>query len=148
MARFKNIGQPNYEKKLIGFEDSTGSQSLSPAEFTHQQIYHLNPVASHTSGLSDLGGESPTQSPPDATGNDEVAEPYPLFTSELVRSTRGRRPKASSAGKGAANKKSSPNRAKSNTKEISNLEFSQNESDDDLDTSGWSTDELPRRPSR
>lgn len=147
MARFKGIGQPNYEKKLVGFEDYTDSETFNRAELNHQ--LYLNPVASHTNGLSDLAGESSTQSLPETTGFDEeTAEPHPLLTSEPVRATGGTRRKALPSAKSTAGNKAVSNRTKGNTKGLATLEISQNESGDDLDTLGWSTDKLPRRRSR
>lgn len=147
MARFKNISQPDY-RQVAGFEENTDAQILSPSELNRQGLY-LNPMAAHSNGLSDLTSEFPNQSLSEPNGADgEIAEPHLLFTSEPVRSAHRKRRKTVSSGKGAANRKAASNGPKGNTKVLSTLDVSQNDSGDDLDTSGWSTDELPRRRSR
>lgn len=148
MARFKGIGQPDFEKKLVGFDNPSDSQILSPTEPSHHQL-HLNQVACHTNGLSDLPGESLPQSLSGVIEADvQVAESQLLFSSGPLQSSSGRRRNSSSSGKGKANSKTVSNGTKNDAKGLSTSEISQHEPDDDLDTSGWSTDELPKRITR
>lgn len=145
MARFKNIGQPNYEK-LVGLAESTDTQKLNLSNLDRQQLY-LNSMASHPNGLSDLGSVIPCQSISGlrtSTG-DAVVELQPIFNSDSVEVTQKRGAKTISPAKKRSDKKVGPNDNNGNDKEPTNSDVPQKDSDDDLDTTGWSTDELPRR---
>jgi putative transposase len=147
MARFKNISQPNYEQ-MIGFGESRDAQILISSEPNNQHLY-LNPMASHSSGLSDLTSAFPSQSISAPRGtNGEATESHPIFASETAQSTRRRVSKNISSGKGKSSKKAGSNGDRSDKKELPILDVSQNDSVDDLDTSGWSTDELPGRKAK
>jgi putative transposase len=143
MARFKNVGQPHYDK-LVGFAENTDTQQLSPSGHNNQQLY-LNPIASHSSGLSDLGNAASTESIPGlGTSVGEAGEPQSIFDQEPTKTTRKRGTKITS-GKKKPGKGAEPNGDGSNNRVSSNLDVSQGDSDDDLDTAGWTIDELPRR---
>lgn len=147
MARFKNISQPNYGQ-MVEFGESADAQTLSSSELNNQQLY-LNQMASHSKGLSDLTSEFPSQSLSEPrAANGEIALPQFLLTSESVRPRHGRGRKTLSSGKGTSSRKAASRGAKGNTKGLSTLDVSQNDSGDDLDTSGWNIDELPRRRAR
>lgn len=145
MARFKNIGQPNYDK-LVGFAEITETQTLSPAEPDRQQL-RLSPVASHTNGLSDLkstfplGSISELRAP--AVGG---SEPQSIFNSEPVMVAQKRGAKAAS-GKRESRQKAESN-GNGDREGFSNLDISQADTDDELDNTGWSIGELPRRGTR
>lgn len=147
MARFKNVGQPNYEK-LVGFSGSVHTHTLNPTGVDSQRLL-LNPIASNAIGLSDLEGAfSPQNISEIGTSVGKLNESQPIFDSEGINATRKRPAKSPSATDSPSNRRpqkrveSKGNRSKNR---VSNLDAPQNDSDDDLDTSGWSTDELPRR---
>jgi putative transposase len=145
MARFKNISQPNYEY-WVGFAESTDTQILNPIELDRQQPY-LNPMASHSNGLSDLGSAIPSHGNSEllTLAGDAVVEPRPIFNSEYGEATQKKRTKTMSPTKKKSGKKAKSNDNNGKHKGLINTEISQNDSDDDLDTTGWSIDELPRR---
>jgi hypothetical protein len=63
MARFKNLGQPNYGQ-FVGFEECPDTTTLNKSEIEGKQLY-LNPVSSHVNGLSDLKNTIPSKSASD-----------------------------------------------------------------------------------
>jgi hypothetical protein len=69
----------------------------------------------------------------------------PLFAPEPVRATPTRNGKKRSSNKVALGKRSGSNDNAVNKEEDRLLPSPQNESEDLLDTSDWSTDELPKR---
>ena len=147
MARFKNISQPNYGQ-MAGFGESKDVQTLSSSELNNQQLY-LNPMASHSSGLSDLTSAVPSQSISAPRGiNGEAIESHPIFAAETAQSTRRRVSKNISSDKGKSSKKAGSNGDRGDKKGLPILDVSQNDSVDDLDTTGWSTDELPGRQAK
>lgn len=139
MARFKSIGQPKYEQS-VEFENGIDKQMSDRREDSRQQPF-LNAIASHANGLSDLESAVATRGivAPEAMQRDEN-NLLPNSTPEPVPTAQRRGKKTAAAGNN--NKHFNDSSKKHRTL---NLEPHQNESDDDLDTSGWSTDELPRR---
>jgi putative transposase len=143
MARFKNTGQPDYQK-LVGFAENTDTQTSSPSELNRQRLY-LSPIAAHSNGLSDLDSAVPPQCISKLGASaEEIGEQQSIFTSENVGDTKKRGIKTVSSDKKSPHKKAKLNGNRGN-KEFSNIEVSQDDSNDDLDTSGWSTNELPRK---
>jgi hypothetical protein len=144
MARFKNMGQPDYEK-LVGFAERTETQTLSPSELDRQQLY-LGPMASHSNGLSDLASAVLPETIPELGAPiGEGGGSQSIFNSESLASTHKRVAKANSSGKTRLGKRAGSNDSKGNKKEGAKVDVSQNDLDDNLDTSGWSTDKLPRK---
>lgn len=142
MARLKNIGQPNYDK-LLGFAQAAETQSLSPAQPGRQQL-SLNPAASHTNGLSDLESAISNKNGAELSITSVGAgETHSVFDSELAVATQKRDAKKAS-GKEKPIKKAK-SKVAGGSKGVSNSDVSQDDSDTDLDTSGWSIDELPKR---
>jgi putative transposase len=143
MARFKNIGQPNYGK-LVGFAENVCLTSGAD-EIGSQQMY-LNPMASHSNGLSDLGSEVVLQGSAEfeslVVGANEEGS---VFNSARVSGARKKATKNISPVKERSNKKPKPNGSGRDNREGSNIDASRDGVDDDLDTTGWSIDELPRR---
>lgn len=144
MARFKNISQPNYGQ-IDGLEENTDTQILNPSELNRQQLY-INPMASHSNGLSDLPSAFPAQttSEPERVGG-EGAESEPIFASETMHPAHRRSAKTLVLDKGKSSKKVAPKRDEISKKRGSTLDSFQSDSGDELDTSGWSTDALPKR---
>jgi putative transposase len=142
MARFKNIGQPNYGQ-LVGFEPEIYTQTLNQSELDYQ-IY-LNQMAAHSNGLSNLESVVQSQSISESIASLEDGDKWQsTFNLELGRATHKRGAKNTSLGKQSRRNKSELDSNERNNKRLSTPDNYQNDSDDDLDTSGWSTDELPK----
>jgi putative transposase len=145
MARFKNVGQPDYEK-LAGFVERTDTQALSTSGDNSQQLY-LNPMASHLTGVSDLKSAiSSAGISEHETSIGEAGAPQPIFNSGSGKASRKRETRSASCKK-KPGKKAESNNDGDSIKECPNLDTSQDGFDDELDTTGWSIDELPRRKS-
>jgi len=144
MARFKNLGQPNYGQ-FVEFEEGLNTSTLNKSDIEGKQLY-LNPVSSHVNGLSDLKNAIQSKS---TSGSElfkgNVDEVQPLFAPAPVRATPKRNVKTRSSNKVAASKRAGSNGNAINKGKDRLLADSQNESEDVLDTSDWSTDELPRK---
>lgn len=144
MARFKNVSQPNYEQ-FVGFEESPDTPTLNQSDIRGQKLY-LNPMSSHAIGLSDLKRAIPTQSASDSEpAEGEVGEVPPIFASLPARAAHKRNGKTKSPNKVAPSKSAGSNGTAINKESDRVLRDSQNDSEDVLDTSDWSTDELPGR---
>lgn len=147
MARFKNISQPDYER-LIGFDAGMSIQTVSQSESDQPQLY-LNPVASHSTGVSDLESAIPSRSISEyGAANTEAEAVHSLFDAESVHSPQKGGAKTISSGRRKSGEKTELNRSGGNKRVVTCPDVSQNDSADDLDTSGWSTDELPKRRAR
>ncbi len=144
MARFKNLSQPNYEK-LVEVAEDTDTKTLSVSDLGQPQLY-LNPIASHPNGPSNTGSVIPSRSISEfrASAGDAVVEPQPIFKSAPVEGTQKRGATIQPARK-RTDKKAERNANNGNGNGFTNSDIPLKDSDDDLDTTGWSTDELPRR---
>jgi putative transposase len=77
MARFKNIGQPNYGQ-LVGFETEISTQTLNQSELDRQ--LYLNPMAAHLNGLSYLESAVQFQSISESSASLEEGVSRNLFS--------------------------------------------------------------------
>lgn len=144
MARFKNMGQPNYDQ-LVGFEESTDTPTLNQTENERKQLY-LNPLAPHVNGLSDLKSAVPFQSISESASANGVADELPpLFASELLQTANKQNGKTASSNKVSTRKRIESNGNRINKESPRVSQDSESDSEYLLDTSAWSTDELPRR---
>jgi len=128
MARFKNISQPRYEKQMR--LESNADVHISHEEGVSQMDLRLTSTAPHVTGLSDLESAITTNSSFESESI-QVPEANLLQVKKAVSSNSEITIPYRRAGIGMGDETLSPN-------------IVQNDSDDDLDTSGWSTDELPR----